>query len=348
MFPFAYSQKDILAGDKDRVGELQKMLMRANCYDEKGRQDDGDMGSNTQRAIMAFATNHGHAYYGLMDSLVFGEAFDRKTGESRGVQLIGVKPVFMKALAHVAAENMIYKAHVIKEANKDNNPHSERLALYMEMRGDFLGQDNPNYTPLKFTEEDIDIMARTAWGEARGESDQGRAAVMFAILNRTLTRHLDPEAQPAQFKFTIRETCKAGIPGRKQFSTWNTKDPNYKLIQRLDENSPGADNRIFAELKDLAREALAGNATNPIGGAEHYHTTGVTPSWSKYWKVDFRIGVHKFFDANPQVDRMNAVVDKFAPIFAKIDDIRNRVGGAMTSAIPAEKNVDVSAYRGPK
>ncbi|CAF0809757.1 unnamed protein product, partial [Didymodactylos carnosus] len=40
------------------------------------------------------------------------------------------------------------------------------------------------------TADEIDVLTRTVWGEARGESEEGQAAVAHVILNRVKKSHM--------------------------------------------------------------------------------------------------------------------------------------------------------------
>ena len=56
---------------------------------------------------------------------------------------------------------------------------------------------------------DLDIAARTLWGEARGEADEGMEAVMVTIVNRWRSP-----------KFRLDATLSGTCQRPKQFSCW--------------------------------------------------------------------------------------------------------------------------------
>jgi spore germination cell wall hydrolase CwlJ-like protein len=59
---------------------------------------------------------------------------------------------------------------------------------------------------------------------------------------------------------------------------------------------PGsADEQSWRIAKRVAREILAGRSTDITGGAKFYHTTGVSPAWSRGLEPDQVIGNHLFF-----------------------------------------------------
>ena len=65
---------------------------------------------------------------------------------------------------------------------------------------------------------EIDILARTIWGEARGEGSQGMQAVANVIQNRV--------KQGGWWGATFAEVCKK----KSQFSCWNEGDPNHAKL----------------------------------------------------------------------------------------------------------------------
>ena len=68
---------------------------------------------------------------------------------------------------------------------------------------------------------EVDVLARTIWGEARGEGKEGMEAVASVILNRTeIAKRLDGY----WWGNTIIQVCQKPY----QFSCWNKLDPNFK------------------------------------------------------------------------------------------------------------------------
>lgn len=122
------------------------------------------------------------------------------------------------------------------------------------------------------------ILARTAWGEARGEGAIGMAAVLSVIMNRA--------KQPGWWGRTPVEVCLKP----KQFSCWNPGDPNRHRIIEVDESD-----ELFRKAIMLEAAALNGTLKDPTGGATHYCVAGLHPSWEKSLRQIARIGNHKFF-----------------------------------------------------
>ncbi|WP_262695183.1 cell wall hydrolase [Kordiimonas aquimaris] len=124
----------------------------------------------------------------------------------------------------------------------------------------------------------IDIMARTAWGEARGEGLTGMRSVCHVIMNRAeqggwwgnsvVTVALKPE----------------------QFSAWNEGDPNRNKMLAVDDSNPD-----FAAALSIAANVYEGKLPDNTGGATHYHTKTVNPFWAEPDKVVADIGNHIFY-----------------------------------------------------
>lgn len=125
----------------------------------------------------------------------------------------------------------------------------------------------------------INTFARTLWGEARGETKTGREAIASVILNRL--------KKPHRFGGTIEEVCRKPF----QFSCWNDNDPNLPKLKKVD-----LSDLIFAECVSIAEAAVNGVLIDSTNGADHYHTTGVSPAWSRGKAPCAEIGNHLFYN----------------------------------------------------
>lgn len=142
---------------------------------------------------------------------------------------------------------------------------------------------NKNAADNFYHELEIDVLARTLWGEARGEPLEGIEAVACVILNRV---------KIAQAKGGY--WWGSGIIGvcqkPYQFSCWNKSDPSYlKLLAVSDKNIH------FATCLRIARRAVAGVLADKTGGATHYHADYVSPYWSRGETPAVIIGRHIFY-----------------------------------------------------
>jgi len=131
----------------------------------------------------------------------------------------------------------------------------------------------------------VEVLARTLYGEARGETLAGKEAVACVVLNRV-----------------ARATARGGSYwwGRDvvgvclkpwQFSCWNTNDPNRAKLLAISEA-----NRTFRTCLSVAGRALAGAVEDKTAGATHYHTRTVTPAWSRGRAPCAVIGGHLFYN----------------------------------------------------
>ena len=139
--------------------------------------------------------------------------------------------------------------------------------------------------PAPNRSHDIDILARTIWGEARGEGARGMQAVANVIMNRYRLSNLSLSYR-RQFGGTVAEICRKPA----QFSVWNFRDPNYSLMQRI----TTADHN-FSSAIGIARAAIEGRLPDITGGADHYHTAAVSPDWSQGETPVRVIGAHEFY-----------------------------------------------------
>lgn len=136
-----------------------------------------------------------------------------------------------------------------------------------------------------YRSKDVDILARTIYGEARGEAEIGKRAVASVILNRYKSGKWFAGN-------TIAETCQFCVKGSKyhQFSCWNEDDPNFDLINRISESD-----KVFCECIDVAEKYVAGVYKDIVCGACHYCVAGTHPAWAKGRTPDLQIGKHLFF-----------------------------------------------------
>lgn len=128
-----------------------------------------------------------------------------------------------------------------------------------------------------------DVLARTIWGEARGEGRQGMEAVAAVVMNRLAVAR---EKGGYWWGHDIIRICQKPY----QFSCWNKTDPNYTLVSAVDDIDP-----VFATARRIARRAINGVLVDPVNGATHYHAAGISPDWSLREKPVAVIGRHIFY-----------------------------------------------------
>lgn len=133
-----------------------------------------------------------------------------------------------------------------------------------------------------YNDRDIDIMTKTIWAEARGETTKGRVAVGWTIRNRA-------EKSPAyKWSSVIADVCLQPW----QFSCWNANDPNLPKLKALNNSDP-----LYQECYEVARKVLSGELQDPTRNADHYYADYIAPpNWAKGQQPNVQIGTHIFFN----------------------------------------------------
>src|SRR5258708_7124377 len=123
--------------------------------------------------------------------------------------------------------------------------------------------DDPSYDDPDVL-SDLEIVARTVWGEARGEGVDGWVAVSWVIKNRA--------GHPGWWGRDLKSVCLK----RAQFSSWNIDDRNRPKMLALATNDP-----LLTRIRGTVAEVLAGTVPDPTGGARDDHKIhrahGLTP-----------------------------------------------------------------------
>lgn len=123
---------------------------------------------------------------------------------------------------------------------------------------------------------EVQIAARTIWGEARGEGDAGIGAVAHVLLNRV---------NDGRWGKTLFEVCTAPW----QFSCWNKADPNRPHMLALDDDDP-----VLQEC--IAAINYAPGEPDQTGGATHYYADTIpVPNWTAGATQTAHIGHHVFW-----------------------------------------------------
>jgi spore germination cell wall hydrolase CwlJ-like protein len=125
----------------------------------------------------------------------------------------------------------------------------------------------------------VDMLARTLWGEARGEPEGGMEGVACVVLNRA--------HNPRWWGHDVISVCLHSY----QFSCWNSDDPNRPKLVAVTEADPD-----FVRALAIAREALAGHLADITQGADSYADLRVChPDWADTAERTCRIGNQTFF-----------------------------------------------------
>lgn len=138
------------------------------------------------------------------------------------------------------------------------------------------------------TEKDRDVLARTLWGEARGEGLRGQIAVAWTIRNRV---------NDGKAKSWWGEGYAGVCQTPYQFSCWNKSDPNFVYLSGSKPIPAGEFARAYA----AADQVIAGTVPDPTGGATHYYaiTMPQAPAWAAKAKQTLKLGYHVFFKDVP-------------------------------------------------
>lgn len=142
-------------------------------------------------------------------------------------------------------------------------------------------------------ERDIDVLARTIWGEARGEGEAGQIAVGWCIRNR-VEIDLRNDGKPDWWGEGYEGVCKA----KWQFSCWNLNDPNSAYL-RGEKTIPAAQ---YVRCREVALAVIDGHRPDPTGQATHYYNPKAvtrTPAWAPVSTFTVKIGAHLFFKDVP-------------------------------------------------
>lgn len=137
---------------------------------------------------------------------------------------------------------------------------------------------------MTVTENDRDILARTIWGEARGESPAGKVAVAWTIRNRVFDGK-----ENSWWGEGYAGVCQKPY----QFSCWNKSDPNYPYLN----GTRQIPFRELAQCRVAGDQVIDGNVPDPTGGATHYYAIAMKkpPAWSAKAKQTLKLGGHVFF-----------------------------------------------------
>ena len=129
----------------------------------------------------------------------------------------------------------------------------------------------------------VDVLARTLWGEARGEGQEGMEAVACVILNRV---QIAQEKGRYWWGNTVIEVCQKPY----QFSCWNSNDPNRDKVLNISDKDIH-----FVSAKRIAARAIIGSLQDQTMGATHYHEKSIMPYWVRGQKPLVTIGRHVFY-----------------------------------------------------
>ena len=136
------------------------------------------------------------------------------------------------------------------------------------------------------TMDDIEIMARTIYGEARGEYGRvdGGLAALIAVGNVIVNR----AQHQTWFGCNIRDVCLKPY----QFSCWNEGDPNYLILRQGYIHDP-----LFLMCLNVAEGVACKDWPDLTKKADHYYSLSMVrpPKWAFDKEPKVRMGQHLFY-----------------------------------------------------
>jgi N-acetylmuramoyl-L-alanine amidase len=139
---------------------------------------------------------------------------------------------------------------------------------------------------------DIDIMARTIYGEARSETWLAQEQVGLVILNR-VRMDLHNDGKPDWWGEGIAAVCLKPY----QFSCWLPGDPNLPKLK-----AATLDDHAFQVAMAAALQCILGLAFGVVNDNKitHYYVVGSPmPKWAVGRQHEFIVGKHAFFKDIP-------------------------------------------------
>lgn len=128
------------------------------------------------------------------------------------------------------------------------------------------------------TENQQLYLAKTLWGEARGEGKKGMQAVANVVMNRV--------QKGGWYGASVKDV----VLKPYQFSCWNNTDVNRAQLDNLT-----VDDLIKSGAWDISEKAINNELLDITGGAINYHAKSVSPSWAKSMTKTVQIGNHIFY-----------------------------------------------------
>ena len=144
---------------------------------------------------------------------------------------------------------------------------------------------------MNLSHEDIDIVARTLYGETRGESWPGKIAVAWVIRNRVelSEKRILEEGREKWWGRGYINVCLKPF----QFSCWNENDPNRAKLQTVTLETEA----IFRECYAAAALVLSGGIPDPTSRSFHYiNPKHARADWFVGKEHCFSTGKHIFFN----------------------------------------------------
>ena len=115
----------------------------------------------------------------------------------------------------------------------------------------------------------VEILARTIYGEARGESNDGRIAIANVVVNRVYAA--TDFGTSDRWGWSVAEVCLR----QREFECWNEESEQRRTVIRA-----VIGDLAFFECWEIAHRACLGFLHDVTMGADHYWLAGKTPPWT--------------------------------------------------------------------
>lgn len=116
-----------------------------------------------------------------------------------------------------------------------------------------------------YTYTDLEALQRVVYAEARGESDEGKLAVAYVVVNRH-----NKSGKTIEYEATKKS----------QFNVWEGEMKEKEAAKKC---------------KTKAQAAIDGSEEDPSNGATFFCTLDINPDWAEGKETCAEIGNHKFF-----------------------------------------------------
>lgn len=138
-------------------------------------------------------------------------------------------------------------------------------------------------TDEEYRKMEIDVLARTIWGEAGTEKTADMVAIALVVINRHAVSQRYSKFWWGNNPIQI---CQKPY----QFTCWNRSSPNYKNIREVNNDDASFDLAV-----SIATRALEGVLYDTTKGATHYALIGEDPYWAKNKKRAATVGRREFY-----------------------------------------------------
>ena len=132
---------------------------------------------------------------------------------------------------------------------------------------------------------ELELLSLLVYGEARGESLDGKAGVAWVAINRS------------KKKGWFGDTLKEVILKPYQFSCFLPDDPNFAILKEIHQRYEEflENDVVFRECYYIAKGVFEGWIRDLTDGALYYHSRAISPRWSNAYSRKAEIGNHIFY-----------------------------------------------------